>query len=70
MARLSGLEPKLETIISNHRINDHVLEFKKDVFQGRQYDTTLKLRGSVTVAGDTVDAFVNELDALIEKYKV
>ncbi len=70
MSRISGLEPRLETIISNHLINDHVLEVTKDVFMGKQYDTTLRLQGSVIVAGDTVDDFVADLKKLIEKYGV
>lgn len=70
MPRITGLEPKIETIISNKIISDHVLEFKKDVFQGTQYDTTLRLQGSVTVAGDTVGDFVADLKKLIEDYRI
>lgn len=70
MARLTGLEPKIETVITNRLINDHIMEFKRDVFQGRQYDTVLQLKGWVTVAGDTVNDFAEELNKLIEKYKV
>ena len=46
------------------------MEFKKDVFQGLQYDTTLQLKGSVTVAGDTVGDFVADLKKLIEDYRI
>jgi hypothetical protein len=70
MARISGLEPKIETIISNKTLSEHVMEFKKDVFQGLQYDTTLQLKGSVTVAGDTVGDFVADLKKLIEDYRI
>lgn len=73
MAGLSGLalrEPRIETRISDKKLSNHVRELTKDVFQGKQYDTTLLLQGSVTVAGDTIDAFVEELEHLIDCYRV
>lgn len=71
MARIfEPAQERLRSEITNRTISRNVMEFRRDVFRGKQLDTTLELRGWVTVEGDKVNDFAEELGVLIDKYKI
>lgn len=71
MARIyEPIPEKVQTKITNKLLSKNVKEIRADFYKGKQYDTILGLQGWVPVAGDTINEFIDELNTLIEKYKI
>lgn len=62
----------METEIRDVSINGIHFTFESDAYKGSLYDTSIKVNGQywVTITGDNIDNFINEISGVINKYRI